>query len=254
MSKRWQYEIIHTGSTGNFNLITSDSGIQFATDAGLSYIHLKNYLFYVDVLLISHRHGDHYQKATYKQIRQSHPNIIIIGNEDVNERIISDGLEPLDYVLNAGDGIQINDVYIRAFENEHGTEDEPVDCCGWILYDGYENILYSTDMTTTYHYRAYLDKHHLTLDTILLEANYNPQVVGFIESMKLHSGFDIFNNGSERHMSTNEHIDFCNQYKTDDTTDCVPLHMSSTYYSFDGMKAKFEKVTDEQIETYLEGK
>lgn len=250
----FDYKIIHSGSAGNFNLIThtdiTGETITFATDIGKPFKHLEPYLFPVDVILISHIHGDHYQPATYKQIREAFPNILIIGNNEVNERVISDGLPPLDYTLNAAEGIQIADVYIKAFENEHGNEDYPVQCCGWILYNGHENILYSTDMSTTIHYRNYLDKHNLTVDTILLEANYDPKIVGFIEAHKLHSGYSIFNNGSERHMSKDEFDDFCSKYKTNDKTRCEPMHMSSTYYSWEGMRKVFKEVTDEQIEAY----
>lgn len=253
----FKYQIIHTGSTGNFNLIThsdiENNKIVFATDIGKPYKHLAKYMWDIDVIMLSHIHQDHYQPATYKQIRESHPNILIIGNEQINRRVLSDGLPPLDYVQNAGEGIQIADVYIRAFENEHGTPEKPVDCAGWIFYDGFENILYSTDMSTTLHYQLYLDKHDLKLDTILLEANYNPKVVGFIEDLKLHTGYSIFNNGSERHMSLTEFESFCEKYKSSESSDCVPLHMSSTFYSFEGMKKKFPDVTDEHIESYLKG-
>lgn len=253
------YEILHTGSKGNFNLITHTDimgdKIVIATDAGLPFKHIEKYLFDVDVLLYSHVHADHYAPATYHQIRTQFPNIIVITNDDVARRMKETNQMPPDYLLNATEGIQIGDIYIKAFENEHGTEDKPVDCTGWILYDGHENILYSTDMTTTIHYRMYLDKHNIKLDTILLEANYDLDVVGFIENMKLHTGFDIFNNGSERHMSLQEFHEFCELYKRDDKVKCVPLHMSETYFSFDGMRkqSKFEHVTDEQIERYLNG-
>lgn len=255
----FDYEILYSGSTGNFNLIKHTdieyNQITFAMDIGKPFKYLEPYLYQVDVILISHVHGDHYTPSTYHQIRDAFPNIIIIANDDVNNRIVSQGLQPVDYVLNAGEGIQIADVYIRAFENEHGTDDEPVDCTGWILYDGHTNILYSTDMTTTIHYRMYLDKHNIKLDTILLEANYDVDVVGFIESLKLHTGFSIFNNGSERHMSKQEHDEFCKLYRSSDKARTEELHISSTYHDFDGMRkqSKFEHVTDDDIKKYMEG-
>lgn len=252
----FDYEIIHSGSSGNFNKITHTDltgyKITFATDFGKPFKHLEKYLYDVDVILVSHVHGDHYQPATYKQIREAFPNIIVIGNDDVNNRIKADGLPELDYVVNAGDGIQIGDVYIRAFENEHGTPEMPVDCCGWILYDGQTNILYSTDMSTTLHYQQYLNKHNLKVDTILLEANYDPNIVGFIEDLNIHSGYSIFNNGSERHMSKEEFDWFCEHFASSPDTKCVPLHTSSTYFSWEGMKEKFPKVTDEDIKNYME--
>lgn len=256
---RFDYKILFSGSTGNFNLIENiditGEKIVFAMDIGKPFKYLEPYLYDVDVILISHRHGDHYIPATYKQIRENFPSILVITNQEVADLIASQGLMPIDYVLNAGEGMQIGDVYVRAFENEHGDQYDPVDCTGWILYDGYENILYSTDMTTTEHYRAYLDKHQLKLDTILLEANYDVNVVGFIESMKLHTGFSIFNNGSERHMSKQEHEEFCKLYRSSERSRTEQLHISSTYHDFDGMRkqSKFEHVTDEDIKKYMEG-
>lgn len=251
----FDYEIVYSGSTGNFNLITytdiTGEQMTIATDIGKPFKYLEKHLFPVDVILISHVHGDHYQPATYKQIRQAFPSIIIIGNSEVNARIEQDNLPPLDYVLDATDGIQIGDVYIKAFENEHGSPEAPVDCCGWVMYDGHTNILYATDMSTTLHYQAYLDKHNIKLDTILLEANYDPQIVGFIEDYRIHTGYSIFNNGSERHMSKNEFDWFCEHYAKSERTKCEPLHRSATFYSWEGMKKKFPNVTDNDIKKYL---
>lgn len=252
----FDYDIFYSGSKGNFNKITH-GGITFAIDIGKPYRYLESNLYDVDVLLISHIHQDHYLPSTYNRIRLMHPNIVIISNQQVWDKVHENGGIPPDYILNAGEGIQIGDIYIRAFENEHGEPDKPVDCTGWIFYDGYSNILYSTDLSTTIHYSMYLDKHNIQLNTILLEANYDPEVVGFIENMKLHSGFDIFNNGSGRHLAKTEFDTFVEKYaiiNEQGLVDVMPLHLSETYFSFAGMMKKFPNVTENQIRQYKEGK
>ena len=72
------YHIIGTGSSGNAVRIEN---IMF--DCGVPFSHMKEDLYKVDTLLITHSHSDHIKPATLERIRKEFPGITVFGNADV---------------------------------------------------------------------------------------------------------------------------------------------------------------------------
>lgn len=229
------YEIISSGSVGNAVKLTLPNGVKMMIDCGISYKTLKTHMEDVQILFVSHRHADHLNMGAYNQTCKNFPWIKRIGNTDVNQTVISKRKKPLHYVVDAGQTIVVEGVKLHFICSPH--DDTPN--LGLIGECDDFTFLYATDLNTTYHYEEFLREHGLKIDLLLLEANYNPDVVYFMEKLKLHSGYDIFGNGSFRHLSTRENQAFADEFlKTNGTS--VHLHTSATYYSYEGLKEKLE--------------
>lgn len=238
-----RYEIISSGSQGNAVKLTFPNGITIMVDIGLSFKLLKPHLQDCHMVFISHIHGDHLNMGAYNQLRKNYPWIKVIGCAEVNDKVVSKKKKPLDYVVHNGSTLEINGTHLTFLDAPHEVENLGIvgECQG-------QRFLYSTDLMTTYAFEEYLDKNDIQLDLLLLEANYDANVIGFMEHLKLHTGYDVYGNGSYRHLSLQANEKFAEKYlKPDGFTE--HLHQSGTYYSYDNLKNKLE-LGDEYDEQY----
>nr|DAH82272.1 MAG TPA: hydroxyacylglutathione hydrolase [Caudoviricetes sp.] len=213
-------------------------------------IYLKLVLYFTHTVI---HESDHINWTTYKKIKEDFPNIKTIGNNDVNNQLIKRKLPPLDIIVSDNFQFKIGDVKFTCIQNYHGepNTDEFADTHGLILEtDSGETMLFATDLSTMIDYEDYLDKNKLMLDTILLEANYDGNVIEFYESTKRHTGYSIFSNGSFRHLDVLSRTNFVDKYKKPDTID-VELHQSATYRTFEGLiKRSKGTITMEDVEEW----
>lgn len=242
-----EYKIHYSGSTGNCATLTTVDDVKFMIDAGMPYSKIKHHLEGVEVLIYTHVHGDHLgrTKSTYNQIRINHPYITIIGNKEIDEKLKQWGVKPLDFTIDEDSPFWLNETEIHPINNYHDVE-----CYGFLIKEPNDEVtLFATDLSTTEDYQDQLDDNGLQIDNLLLEANYDPQVVGFMEWKKLHTGFDVFNNGSERHLPVNE-WKFMREHYCKPDAKIEKLHMSSTYSSYEGLRSKFD-FTDEDVKEWI---
>lgn len=245
-----KYEIISSGSVGNAVKLTFPNGVKMMIDIGLSFKVLKPHLQDCHLVFISHVHGDHLNEGAYNQLRKNFPWIKVIGCAEVNERVISKKKKPLDHVIHNGSELDVNGTHLVFLDAPHEVEN-----LGMIGECEGQRFLYSTDLMTTYAFEEYLDANDMQLDLLLLEANYNPDVIGFMEHVKLHSGYDVYGNGSYRHLSTRANESFARKYLKDGGVS-EHLHQSGTYYSYENLKEKLELSDDfdEQYKTFVASK
>ena len=71
-----KYEILKTGSKGNCIIVEN----AIMLDCGVSYKSIEPYLPKIKLIFISHRHGDHLNCATIRQIAFNYPTIKYICN------------------------------------------------------------------------------------------------------------------------------------------------------------------------------
>lgn len=246
----FSFDIHFTGSKGNCASIYYDN-LGFLIDIGKPYKHIEPYLFNKQFILISHRHQDHLVYTTYKKIRENFPHIKILGNQEVQDNLKKRSLPQLDLIFKDDFQFQIGEVKFTTLQNYHGAGEEYAETHGVILESPTQNLLYATDLSSLIDYETYLLKNKLKLDIILLEANYDPQVIGLSEYMKIHSGYNTFNNGSYRHLSTIDREEFVTKFKNPDAID-IELHVSERYRSFEGlMKLEKGKITQKDVDNYL---
>lgn len=244
------FDIHYTGSKGNCASIYYEN-LGFLIDVGKSYKDIEPFLYDKQFILISHKHGDHIKWTTYKKIRENFPHIKILSNSTVNNELIKRKLPEVDVIFTDDFQVQIGDIKITSLQNYHGINEEYTETHGFVFESPEQNLLFATDLSTLVDYESYLLTNDLKLDIILLEANYDPQVIEFSEYTKLHTGFDTYSNGSYRHLSTVDRQLFIEKFSNESAVD-VELHMSARYRSFEGLiRMEKGKISMEDVDKWL---
>lgn len=250
MNTSFKFKIHFSGSKGNSASIYYKN-LGFLIDVGKSYRHIEPFLYDKQFILISHKHGDHIKWTTYKKIRENFPHIKILSNSTVNNELIKRKLPEVDVIFTDDFQFQIGDVKITTIQNYHGINDEYTETHGFVFESPMQNLLFATDLSSLIDYETYLLTNNLKLDIILLEANYDPQVIEFSEYTKLHTGFDTYSNGSYRHLSTVDRQLFIEKFSNESAVD-VELHMSARYRSFEGLiKMEKGKISMQDVDKWL---
>lgn len=250
ITETMSFDIHYTGSKGNCASIYYDN-LGFLIDIGKPYKYIEPYLFNKQFIIITHKHQDHLVYTTYKKIRENFPHIQILGNQEVQDNLKKRNLPLLDLIFKDDFQFQIGEVKFTTIQNYHGAGEEYTETHGFIMETHNQNTLFATDLSTMTDYEKYLLENDLTIDNLLLEANYDPKVIEFYESTKQHTGYDVFSNGSYRHLSTTERELFVDKFGKDDMIN-VELHQSETYRTFDGLIRRSKgKITKKDVDNWL---
>nr|DAJ02227.1 MAG TPA: YycJ-like MBL-fold protein [Caudoviricetes sp.] len=249
-TKKFDFDIHYTGSKGN-SVSIYYGNLGFLIDIGKPYKYIEPHLYDKQFILISHVHGDHLVYTTYKKIRENFPHIKILSNSTVNEALIKRKLPDVDIIFKDDFQFQIGEVKFTTLQNYHGSGEDFTDTHGFILESPSQNLIYATDLSQLVDYETYLLTNNLKLDIVLLEANYDPKVIEFYEATKTHTGYDVFSNGSYRHLDTEQRKLFVDKFGNNGYTD-VELHQSATYRTFDGLIKKSKgKISKKDVDNYL---
>ena len=246
----FQFDIHYTGSKGNSASIYYEN-LGFLIDIGKPYKYIEPHLYDKQFIFISHKHGDHLVYTTYKKIRENFPHIKFLSNSTVNSELIKRKFMGVDIIFEDDFQFKIGDVKFTTIQNYHGIGEEFTDTHGFILESPKQNLIYATDLSQLIDYENYLLTNNLKLDILLLESNYDPKVIEFYEVTKSHTGYDVFSNGSYRHLDTEQRKVFVDKFANKGYTD-VELHQSATYRTFDGLIKKSKgKITQQDVDNYL---
>lgn len=244
------FDIHYTGSKGNSASIYYKN-LGFLIDIGKPYKDIEPFLYDKQFILITHKHGDHIKWTTYKKIRENFPHIKFLSNSTVNNELIKRKLPEVDVIFADDFQVQIGDIKITSLQNYHGINEEYTETHGFVFETPEQNLLFATDLSNLLDYESYLLTNELKLDIILLEANYDPQVIEFSEYTKLHTGFDTYSNGSYRHLSTVDRQLFIDKFSSESAVD-VELHISARYRSFEGLiKMEKGKINEEDVSEWM---
>lgn len=236
------YKIISSGSVGNAVKLTFPNGIKMMIDIGLSFKALKKELEDCNIVFISHIHADHVNIGCYGQLRKQFPWVKVLASQEVNEFVQAKRKPPVDIVVDHRTHIDVSGVSFTFLDAPHEVKN-----LGIIGdYEG-QHFLYATDLMTLYAFEEYLDETGDKIDLLLLEANYNAKVIGFMEYMKIHNGYDAYSNGSYRHLSTRANNEFAQKYLAPDGVS-IHLHQSGSYYSYANLKEKFNLSDEHDLE------
>lgn len=249
MNTSFKFKIHFSGSKGNSASIYYKN-LGFLIDVGKSYRHIEPFLYDKQFILISHKHGDHIKWTTYKKIRENFPHIKILSNSTVNNELIKRKLPEVDVIFTDDFQFKIGDVKFTTLQNYHGADEDYTETHGFILESPSQNLIYATDLSTLIDYEEYCLTNKIKFDIILLEANYDPQVIDFYETTKQHTGYSIFSSGSYRHLSTIDRELFVDKFAKPCAIN-VELHQSETYRTFDGLiKRSNFNITKEDVERW----
>lgn len=202
-----QYEIISTGSKGN-SVVINDVMV----DCGIAFKKLKEYLYDVKYLLLTHIHSDHIKPTTLKRIRKEFPHIKIISNYEVAQ------LYDVDHIINAGYPIDIEGYTFEAFECVHD-----VVTYGYVWTFENNEIIYATDTNSLENApeRKY--------DYLFLESNYDEEKLELARGKRSKYGYDPYISGL-RHLSTKDCKTFYYLNRKDKNSELIELHMSERFY------------------------
>lgn len=201
------YKIIATGSTGNAVRIEN---LMF--DCGIPFKEMKEELYKVDSLFITHSHSDHVKEATLKAIRKEFPRIKVYGNANVAYQFDVDvvvGTAPVKLKRNRT---------VIPFE---GVHDVPV--TGYLVKTKDINLLYMTDTA-----RVELPE-DIPLDYVFLESNYDETKLRQLAKQYRRRGYNPMES-SLRHLSTQKCKEFYYVHRRDKDSKLIELHQSHRFY------------------------
>lgn len=202
------YEVIATGSSGNAVRIED-----ILIDCGIPYKDLRETLYKVDTLLITHSHTDHVKDATLERIQKEFPHIKTYANYDVAYRYDIDTVVSTEPVRLKRKRI------IIPFPGAHNV---PV--TGFVIKMKGLVILYMTDSSKVE------PPEGLVYDYVFLESNYDERKIKELSKKYKRKGYDPYTDSLTRHLSTQKCKEFYYVNRRSEESVLVELHQSSRFY------------------------
>lgn len=181
-------------------------------DCGLSFGKMKDDLYLVDSLFITHSHGDHIQPKTLNSIRKEFPRIKVYGNAHVAYQY------EVDKVIGHAKIVLPKDRIVYPMD---GLHDVPVTYF-YVIFDD-TNIIYATDTCRVENPRE------LPLDYVFLESNYDERKLKELGKKYKRHGYDP-TLSNLRHLSTQKCKEFYYVNRRDEESKLIELHQSSRFY------------------------
>jgi len=205
--------VIASGSSGNAVVIGN-----ILIDCGIPYHMLKDSLYDIDFLLITHEHSDHVNKMTLNTIIRKFPNIKIYSNYRVARLDDSIVAINVDYLP-----IYLDDWEMYAIPVPHN-----VLTYAYVLLRDHLAILYATDLSDTESLEKFCLARKLKFDYLFLEANYDPDKLKAIGN-EWHGQYNPYVDSTARHLSTEQSLLFYARFKKEGCV-YVQLHKSRRFY------------------------
>lgn len=200
------FKILGTGSRGNCIIIND-----VMVDCGLPFSKIKNDLYDINYLLITHTHGDHLKLKTIAKIAERFPTITMIGNYEVYQAF------NVDIIANEGFDVVTNDYTFTPFKCIHD-----VYTYGYCWQYGEKDIIYATDTSTLEH--APQKKY----DYFFLESNHDEAKLEAVRGKQTGS-YDPYLSG-KRHLSTQQAKNFFYMHRKSNDSELIELHQSTRFY------------------------
>lgn len=202
----FNYKVLFTGSKGNC-VVVGDVMV----DCGVPFKKIKEQLYDIKYLLITHIHSDHLNKNTVKQIKKLFPRIKIVGNYEVAQMI------DVDFISNANVPFKFDDIEFTAFECVHD-----VLCYGYTWEVDGKSIIYATDTNTLE------NAPEKKYDYLFLESNHDEYKLEQALKSKKYK-YDVYA-GAKRHLSTKQTKTFYYMNRRSPESELIELHQSERFY------------------------
>lgn len=202
------YTIIGSGSSGNCVVI----GGNVMVDCGLSYDKIEDYLYDIDILLLTHIHSDHINPRTFERIRLEFPNIVVIGNYEIAY------LYDVDIIANKNKPINVGLYTFVPFEGFHD-----VLVYGFTWEKDGLSIIYATDMAN---FNNAPEKQY---DYLFLESNHDEKKLNAVRGKTKQYGYNAYACG-KRHCSTQKCLAFYFMFRRNEESELIELHKSKRFY------------------------
>lgn len=204
------YKIIATGSAGNAVVIND----YMLIDCGVSLRSLSEVKKNLKIVLLTHIHSDHFNKATIRRLAAERPTLRFACCKWLTAELMSCGVSALNI-----DQLQVGKLYnYGSFKLSPIKLYHDVDNCGWRIFIGNEKAIYFTDTSTVQGLSA------KNYDLYLVEANYNePEIQERIKAKEVLGQYIYEYRVLKTHLSKEE----CDQWLLEnigDRSEYVYLH------------------------------
>jgi hypothetical protein len=153
-------DVISTGSKGNC-VVLNDT---YMFDIGVTQKVLKDYMYKIKYIFITHEHGDHIKPPTLLSFMKKNSIVKVYMLASVFSKHIStkfDEYRDRIVIINYNDILDINDVEFKVVEMTHGVK-----CVGYQFNMLDTNICYATDTTS-------FEKLSGLFNLMLIESNHS---------------------------------------------------------------------------------
>ena len=205
------YQVLSTGSKGNCVIYHGS----IAVDMGVPYIKVKAHLHNLQIVLLTHIHGDHFNTSTIKKLAFERPTLRFACGEFLAEHL--QGIKNVD-VLKSG---EIYDY--GAFKISPITLYHDVPNFGFRIFKDDTKIIHATD---TAHLEGISAKDY---DLYAIESNYDEDAAKNIIERKKSKGEFAYEVGAiKTHLSEQQARDFIYRNRSKKSK-VLRLHESSNY-------------------------
>ena len=202
------YKIVASGSSGNAVVVDD-----MLFECGIPFSRLKDYLYGVRYLFITHAHTDHLNVKTYNSIRNNFPRIETIGNWDVGKKVL------LDHLIGDSTEIEFKDRSVKSFLCPHD-----IPCHGFVVQIDGLNMMYATDTSTLE------NAPKLKYDYMFIESNHDENKIKQIQNnARKKYGYDAWRSAL-RHLSTQQSKAFYYVNRRSENSRWIELHKSERFY------------------------
>jgi ribonuclease BN (tRNA processing enzyme) len=200
------YKIISSGSKGNCVIIND-----VMVDCGVPFRQIKQHLYDIKYLLLTHIHSDHINKKTLQLINQEFPKIKVIGNFEVHQTW------NCNIIANAGFRVETDDYIFFPFECFHD-----VLCYGYVWEFEGKRIIYCTDTGSLENAPDF------KYDYFFIESNHDEKKLEKARN-EYKGSYNPYLSG-KRHLSTQAAKGFYYQYRRNIDSEFIELHKSERFY------------------------
>ena len=191
------YEIIATGSTGNAVLINN----KILIDCGVPFKKIEPYLYQIQLILMTHEHGDHFRASTVAEIARQRPSVRWGCCQWMVQRLLDAGVpsHQIDlYKTGKWSVYGLGDLKVMPEEIPHNVPN----CAYRIVYFG-EKLFYATDTGSLDGIKA------PDYDLYLIEANHTKLEITQRIMEKLKAGQYAYEyKAAENHLSREQATDW----------------------------------------------
>lgn len=183
-------------------------------DCGVPYNHLKKDINYLEMVLLTHKHRDHFNISTISTLHSK--GVKFVCCEWLEESLNRMGIEP--FVVEMNKWYDFGSIKVSAFMLYHD-----IDNCGWRLNIDNQKVFHATDTGTlegisAKGYRIYA-----------IEANYDEKRIQRTIEIQIENGEFAHGIRSQKtHLSNQQAEEFVEANATGDY-EFIKLHQSSTY-------------------------
>lgn len=228
------YKIIATGSSGNAVVYHEE----ILVDLGVGITKITPHLGGIKYLLLTHKHGDHFNLNAILTVATENPELMIIGHEEVIQVLQDYGLENT-HAIPSNEWLGLGEYTIASFDLKHDVKNigyriiKPIFKEGFYMKD--YKIVHATD---TYDLEGIEAKDY---DLYMIEFNHAEDLINEnIAERQKQGKYSYEINARNNHQSNERAVKWLEENIGPDS-EIIPLHPSNTNNRPEEIERQIEK-------------